>query len=355
MSSPLSLYIHIPFCRSKCAYCDFYSYPSGEAERAAYVEALCGRLHECRGMACGRETDTVYFGGGTPTVLRAEQLCAVLRAAGEYNISEGAEISTEANPGTVDAQSLKVLRRGGFNRVSFGMQSAAERELAAVGRIHRQPDTARAVADARAAGFRNINLDIMLGLPEQTPESLDTTLDAALSLAPEHISAYCLRLEDGTPLAKSKPILPSDDAVADMYLAVCQRLAEAGYEHYEISNFALKGFACRHNLRYWTRGEYLGFGPAAHSFYGGRRFFFPSSTAEFIEWAKPQDEGAVDADEERTMLSLRLASGLPSVTESQNRTLEKYAAYGLAERLQKGWRLTEKGWLVSNTIISELI
>ena len=277
------VYVHIPFCVRKCAYCDFVSYPAPDIESLApaYLGAVLGELRlrqdELRRVA---PIETVYIGGGTPTCVPPrllggfiEELLQAIRAAGTAADTIGPandiEVTVEANPGTVDRAGLAALRAAGANRLSLGFQSLADKELVALGRIHSAQDCLCAYGDARAAGFSNISVDLILGTPGQTRASLNSTVDAVIDLQPEHVSAYCLSLEPGTPLADAARAgavsVPDDDDAADLYDLFAAGMAAAGYARYEISNFARTGFESRHNMGYWRNGEYMGLGAAAHS------------------------------------------------------------------------------------------
>lgn len=374
MSRPLGLYIHIPFCRSKCAYCDFYSLAQSEERMDAYVSALCSSLRAAAPHAAGYLVDTVYCGGGTPSLLGAQRLAELLQTAADcFPLAPDAEITFEANPESArDEAALRTLRDAGFNRISLGMQSADDSELRAIGRIHTARDTVLAIKAARRAGFDNLSLDLIYGLPEQTLERWQRSLDAAIALAPEHLSCYALKVEPGTPLYAQRDTLalPDDDAQADMYLYTAETLAAKGYEHYEISNFAQPGYASRHNLKYWALSEYLGFGPGAHSDFGGRRFAVARDLAAFLAGGSTYSEdSAIDARErvaERVMLGLRTARGIaadelrlpfgtadepPFPFDDAEAVLRECAAHGLAEQNAGRWRLTVRGFLVSNAII----
>lgn len=360
----LGLYIHIPFCKAKCAYCDFYSLAHSEDRMDAYAAALAASLRAAAPTAAGYEVDTVYFGGGTPSFFGAPRLAALLDAAAEqYHISGTAEVTFEANPESArDISDLRALRRAGFNRVSLGMQSADDAELRGIGRIHSAADTVAAVEAARTAGFDNLSLDLIYGLPWQTLDRWRSNLAAAVTLAPEHLSCYGLKIEPGTPLwARQGSVdLPGDDAQAEMYLNAAAYLAANGYAQYEISNFSRPGRESRHNLKYWTLGEYLGFGPGAHSDFGGRRFAVARDLSAFLRGNIFYSEDApVSSNEraaERVMLGLRLARGLPAdeLSGAEN-VLCECAAHGLAEKSGGFWRLTANGFLVSNAIILRVL
>lgn len=349
---PVGLYIHVPFCKRKCAYCDFFS--AAAKNTGEYVRAVVRNI-----KAAGRRYDTVYFGGGTPSLLEAGQIADILAAA---DISEGAEISVECNPDSADLDYLCGLRSAGVNRISFGVQSLDNAELAALGRLHDADKAAEAILSAEKAGFGNVSADIMLATPMQTAESLSRTLDALLELPLTHISAYLLKVEKGTPLSLDSVLLekvPDEDITADMYLMTAEKLSAAGFEQYEISNFARKGFECRHNLKYWRCGEYFGVGPSAHSFLDGERFCCPADTEKFT--AEPLQERVFLSrggdKEERAMLALRLTKeglSLAEFPEAEKRA-EPLLKSGLVKKEQGALRLTPEGCLVSNEIICRLI
>ena len=373
----VGLYLHIPFCRSKCDYCDFYSLAGREDRMDRYQKALVTHLKETAGMAGDFPVDTVYFGGGTPSYYGARRLRALLAEVKKrFQVEKDAEITAEANPDSVDLKGLRMLRRAGFNRLSLGMQSADPGELAAVHRPHTPEQTAQAVEAARRAGFDNLSLDLIYGLPGQTKDSWHATVEAALALGPEHLSCYGLKVEEGTPLAARAAAgekLPDDDTQAELYLWTVDRLARAGYEQYEISNFAKPGFASRHNLRYWLTRPYLGFGPGAHSDFGGRRYSFVRDLDAYIDGVL-SGGAIIDSEElipqrerggEYLMLRLRTVQGIEE-WEYRNaycldfapleRRLTQFQAQGWAEQTPEGrWRLTPKGFLVSNQLIGDLM
>lgn len=370
----VELYIHIPFCMGKCPYCDFYSLTPAPHQTADYTEALLRGLRHLPAGAAGQRLDTVYFGGGTPNLLGAENLCRVLQAAkAAMNLAPGAEVTTEANPGSITAREMKRLRQGGFNRLSLGLQSSHPQELALLGRKHTPGDVVQAVKAARGAGFDNISLDLMLGTPGQTIESALQSVDFCAELGVEHISAYLLKVEPGTPYgaAHMEEQIPDGDGMAELYLAVTARLEKLGYAQYEISNFARSGFEGRHNTGYWQGVDYLGLGPAAHSLWRGKRYYFPRSLKSFTAAENPfdlwQNEGEGGTREEYIMLSLRLRSGLdlaglerrwPECREENRRLraqLPALAAAGLARLQGDTLSLTPQGFLVSNSIIARLI
>ena len=366
----LGLYLHVPFCKSKCAYCDFYSLPHAEDLMDDYLRALTGHLTEVASHFAAQKADTVYVGGGTPSYLGEKRLEKLLNTVKKhYKVDKKAEITVEMNPDSVGpVKELKALRRAGVNRVSLGMQAADDELLKNIGRIHTAQQVRQAVENLRKAGIKNLSLDLIYGLPGQTRENWAQTLDAALELQPEHLSCYGLKVEQGTPLSRrDNADLPDDDAQADMYLYTVETLEKAGYGQYEISNFAKPGYESRHNLRYWQMKEYMGFGPGAHSDVNGVRFAYEKDLAAYIkgDWHLSEQEEIppLERDMEYIMLSLRTAAGIDAKRfENTYRQsfapMEKlfltYEAHGLAQRTEKGWRLTPKGFFVSNSIIVAL-
>ena len=357
LTEPLGLYIHIPFCKQKCNYCDFYSVAVDSKTKRDYVTALQREIKQW-GDKLGRPIDTVYFGGGTPSLL-AEFLPEIMeKVKSSFKVLEGAEITMEMNPGDNAEYVLNFALKSGVNRLSIGAQSGDNEELKILGRRHTAEETAQTVRIARALGFNNISLDIMLALPASTPESLKKSLDFVTDLNPEHISAYILKIEEKTPFHKICDTLnlPDEDKTADQYLQMCEYLENKGYEHYEISNFCKKGLMSRHNLKYWELEEYLGVGPAAHSFVDGKRFFYRRNLADFINGSSPVSDGMGGTEEERIMLSLRLNNGLEIEFNPKLRLkcdlLEKN---GLLKLYGNRIVLTDKGMLLSNSIITEIL
>ena len=322
MDGPIGLYIHIPFCASKCPYCDFYSLTGQTPEvMDGYTDALIRSLGEWSARLEGVLADTLYFGGGTPSLLGSDRLARIMEAARRRFGLENAEITLEANPGDELYEVFSAFSAAGGNRVSLGMQSADESQLAFLGRRHRPQDVSKAVESARSAGIGNISLDLMLGLPGQTVESIVSAVSEAVRLDVRHISAYMLKIEDGTPFYSRRDSLslPDDDRVAELYLAACQTMEMFGYKQYEISNYAKPGFESRHNLKYWKLDPYLGIGAAAHSFLDGKRFYYPHDVQGFIDGVQPLPERQGEnnkassieeaGEQEYMMLRLRLAEG----------------------------------------------
>lgn len=375
-ANPLGLYVHIPFCKQKCAYCDFYSLSGNEGLMDDYTDALCAHLTETAPFAAGHTVDTVYFGGGTPSYLGEKRLVQILKTIlKKYRVDRNAEITLEANPDSAgDRKALKVLRKAGFNRISLGMQSACDAELREIGRIHTMDQVRAAVEAARKAGFDNLSLDLIYGLPRQSQDRWAANLAAAVDLAPDHLSCYGLKVEEGTPLFARREVagLPGDDEQADMYLYTVDYLRRFGYFQYEISNFARTGRESRHNLKYWTLGEYAGFGPGAHSDFGDVRYAYEKDLPGYIQGVR---EGTpmlsendhippMDRDTEWLMLGLRTVLGLdPKAFEQRFRRrfamflpfLAECEKAGYAVCEEDRWHLTPKGFLVSNQIIGGML
>lgn len=316
----LELYIHIPFCVKKCLYCDFLSASASEAEREAYMEALFLEIRE-RAVECKEyQVCSIFIGGGTPSVLSGERIEQMLSLIGEnYALTEDAEITIEVNPGTVDGEKLRIYRRAGVNRLSIGLQSAIDEELRSLGRIHTWQQFLETYQQARAAGFENLNVDLMSALPGQTRESYAESLRRVLDLRPEHISAYSLIVEEGTPFyrayEKGQLALPDEDTEREMYRDTERMLLEQEYHRYEISNYALPGKECRHNIGYWTRREYLGFGLGAASLMDNTRFHNGTDRQAYVQAPLEQRQElqqlTVQEQMEETMyLGLRLTQGV---------------------------------------------
>lgn len=369
----LGLYIHIPFCRSKCLYCDFCSFPRPDAERVgSYVTALCRDLSSRASDAAAYTVDSIYLGGGTPTILPARLLVKILETVfSNYRVAKDAEITAECNPATGDRETFDQMRRVGFNRLSIGLQSAHDIELRALGRLHSFSDFENTFLQARDAGFDNVSADVMSGIPHQTTESYLQTLDRLCALSPEHISAYGLAVEDGTPFGRmgSRLILPDEDTARQTYLEGISHLANNGYAQYEISNFARAGYESRHNLKYWNCEQYLGFGPAAYSDFGGVRFGNSRELDTYIEGRDiridTQKPSPHDRMNEYVMLRMRLAAGVDasdfaarfgvSFEDTFGKRLSTYLSGGFVKKTTNGWAFTPEGMYVSNAILSEIL
>ena len=371
MRERLGLYVHIPFCLKKCLYCDFCSFPSYSEEMMdAYVRRL---IADIEGYSAGFDgvVDTVYFGGGTPTLLKERHFGSIFDAIAKgYHIHSDPEISCECNPATVDRKYLESIRNIGINRLSIGLQSANDAELKALGRAHSFSDFLETYESARRAGFDNLSVDLMYGIPEQTVASFGHTLDVVCGLAPEHISAYSLKIEDGTPFGKIRETLslPDEDSECDMYALCGERLAESGYHKYEISNFAKDGFESRHNIKYWTGEDYLGFGVAAHSYFGGERFANSRDIAAYLCGEDITEQRRVIPQKEQmteyVMLRMRMTDGV-ELSDFKARfgveleefcgSIDRYVSGGFMKKSDKRVSFTDKGIFVSNTILSHIL
>lgn len=368
----LGLYIHIPFCRTKCLYCDFCSFVSrDEQQREAYVGALLREI-EARGTK-DYSVDTVYFGGGTPSLFSAEQIGRIIGEIKEsFNVSPDAEITLECNPMTVSDgdEYFKELRALGVNRLSLGVQSAVDGELKLIGRRHSFEEAKATFLAAREVGFDNISLDLMFGIPSQTLESLKESANQVLNLEPEHISIYSLQLEEGTPLYRMRErySLADDDAAADMYELVVKMMKDAGYRHYEISNFARGGRESKHNCKYWRLDEYLGLGLAAHSDFGGKRLENTRDMERYLggEWLEAaSDISNSEREFEFLMLGFRTADGISKseflarfgvdFDEKYGEKMEKFKKMGYFCEKGDALALTESGFEVSNAILTEIL
>jgi oxygen-independent coproporphyrinogen-3 oxidase len=384
----LGLYIHVPFCAAKCVYCDFNSYAGREHLIPAYAEALLQEVRLWSHLAGRRSVPTLYFGGGTPSLVPLEKLGAVMRALHDaFAVQDDAEVSIEANPGTVDERYLRGLRDLHFNRLSLGVQSFDNRELQALGRIHSADDAREAYRAARAAGFDNVNLDLLFGLPRQRLADWRPSLEEALRLRPEHLSLYTLTVAEGTPLARDvaqgRVPAPDPDRQADMYLWAEDHLAAAGYDHYEISNWSLPGRRCRHNVAYWENREYLGLGAGAHSHLDGRRFANTASPERYVTLMEdagasgmsgqahmPQLVSVETVDETLAMadtliMGLRLSEGVSlsafrerfgmELSERYSEQLPGLLGAGLLEMTDGGLRLTRRGRLLGNEVFQRFL
>ena len=365
-NKPLSIYVHVPFCLSKCKYCSFYSEIYEKECVLRYFEALKKTATFFSGLPENENAvvETVYFGGGTPTTVDANVLCDFLIHLKKcFNFTKECEITIEANPKTVTSASAKLLRESGFNRVSIGIQTTDDSRLSVLGRIHTFEDAKEAFSILKSAGFENISVDLMYALPDSKLENVLFDLENILKLSPKHISTYALSLEEGTPLYTNKEsfIFPDDDEQMEEYLLICNKLRENGFHHYEISNFAMDGFESKHNLGYWQRREYIGFGAGAHSFWSNKRFSSKADRRFFVEACEKSDyisalglneaEEISDFDkrEEEIMLSLRISKGLPLPSLSSR--IQKLVDEGLANYSNGVFSLTDKGFFVSNSII----
>ena len=390
MGEPISLYLHIPFCTAKCGYCDFNSYAGHEHLMPSYIQTLLREADLWRKTTAGRPFATVFFGGGTPSLLPIAEITPIMDGLRSvFDFAPDAEVTIESNPGSLDEPYLRALLELGLNRLSIGVQSFHDDELRALDRLHSTEEARQAFRAARAAGFQNVNLDLIFGLPEQPMERWQATVEEALSLGPEHLSLYALTVEEGTPLARDvargRTPAPDPDAQADQYEWTRERLARAGYEHYEISNWALPGYRCRHNLTYWECREYLGLGAGAHSYLDGVRFAVAAAPGQYVSlveqsWREAQGANGKTpmrqvvsgetvtpelAMSDALILGLRLVEGvsLSEFSERFGRDLMETFGARLAEPLEWGLleiesgrlRLTARGRFVANEVFTRLL
>lgn len=375
-ASLVGLYVHVPFCASRCGYCDFNTYAGLDGLIEGYAGALEWEMGARASEA--RAVRTVYLGGGTPTHLRQRTLERLLhRVFSIFEVQQSAEVTIEMNPGDADLHRLQRMRKAGVNRISIGAQSFDDRLLALLQRRHSVRETREAVLAARAAGFDNISLDLMYGIPGQTLEAWERTLEEAIALAPEHVSTYSLTIEPGTPFAalREQGLIekPSHEEEADMYQAACSMLERAGYEHYEVSNFALPGRRCRHNEAYWRGDEYLGVGAGAHSYLGGVRWWNAKHPREYIALVRsgaPPVAGMERLSEqgrmqESLMLGLRLAQGVSAdefrsrhgrdLRKVYGRGIEQAAKAGLVRCADGGVALTRRGMMLGDRAAAQIL
>ena len=381
MRRELELYIHIPFCVKKCAYCDFLSGPASNQQIEEYVQALIEEIRYYKEFVKKYEVSTVFWGGGTPSLLTGEQMKALMEALGQtFFIRQNAEITMEANPGTVTVEKLLACQKAGINRISFGLQSVNNEELKMLGRIHTYEEFLESYEAARKAGFQNINVDLISAIPKQTVSSWEQTLQTIISLQPEHISAYSLIVEEGTTFAKLygegcklEHLLPMEEDERRMYERTEELLREAGYHRYEISNYAKEGYECQHNLGYWERKEYLGLGLGASSLIEETRFHNTDETEEYLRDASNpillrRGQEKLDRQEqmeEFVFLGLRKIRGIQEekfaemfgedIWDCYGRNLERVIKEGLLEREEGVLRLTRKGIDVSNYVFYEIL
>jgi oxygen-independent coproporphyrinogen-3 oxidase len=384
-NEPIGLYLHVPFCTAKCGYCDFNSYAGHDHLVPSYTATLLKDAALWREAVGARQVATIFFGGGTPSLTPAADLSDLLDGLrGVFEVEPEAEISLEANPGSLSVEYLRALRSAGFNRLSIGVQSFDDEELISLYRIHSSADALTAFEAARTAGFDNVNLDLIYGLPEQVIDAWKRNLERALSLRAEHLSLYALTVEEGTPLARDiargRTQAPDPDMQADHYEWTSDRLSRAGYEHYEISNWSRPGYRCRHNLLYWRHREYLGLGAGAHSFLNGVRFstaLLPNRYIELVDESAAAADGRmrhVVAAEDITsdlaladalILGLRLTEGVDAdefarrygrtPDEAFGDVLQEFEGIGLLERSATHVRLTARGRLLSNELFQRLL
>jgi oxygen-independent coproporphyrinogen-3 oxidase len=374
----LGVYIHIPFCRFKCVYCDFNAYAGMHSLYEPYACAIKSQITDSKSQIPNAKAETIYFGGGTPSLLPLPWLAEIMAACREsFDVPPGAEISLEANPGTLDENYLEGLRALGVNRLSLGVQSAHQSELDFFKRGHSFAEAVESVRLARAAGYDNLNLDLIYGIPQQTMAMWQETVDRALELAPDHVSMYCLTVEERTTLAlwvrRGKTPLPDDDLAADMVLWADERLASSGLTRYEVSNWAKPGRQCQHNLVYWRNAPYLGFGAGAHSSLNGQRFWNVHHPREFVQRIEAKQSAIAGSEVigrdlemgETMMLGLRLTQGVSlarfesrfglRLTEVYSEELETLERQRLIEVDEASVRLTQRGWLLGDRVFAAFL
>lgn len=358
------IYIHIPFCVKKCFYCDFYSVENHEI-KTAYFDALKNEIESFSKDNKNIKVDTIFFGGGTPSCVNASYISDIVELIKkEFDVMKDAEITIEANPKTFDREKLEIYRNCGINRISIGLQSADDIQLKKLGRIHTADDFEKAYELVRNCGFDNVNIDIMYGLPDEKEKNLYDTMENVLSYNPEHISAYALTISENTPIYRMNYSYPDDDSVYSRYMMICDMLKD--YRHYEVSNFGKK--ICRHNMKYWTLEDYIGFGTSASGYYNGMRYTNTSDISEYIKDTSKKDEIICVNDEDKlteyVMLSLRTDNGLSYKYildnfgfDFENKNfdfLKNLYKEGCIKLSNDGFSLTDKGFFVSNSIISSL-
>ena len=376
MKNRLGIYIHIPFCASKCGYCDFYSLAGCDYLMPDYQDALIDHIEESSPAIKEYEVDSVYFGGGTPSFYGADRLLDILDVLKlNGNLRLDAEVTVECNPDSISLTAMKLLRAEGVNRLSIGVQASDNNLLKLIGRRHNFLQAQRAVSDARKAGFSNVSVDLMYGLPSQTRKDWADTLAKIVEMHPEHVSCYGLKLEPGTEMYDNymgSPLLPDDDEQADMYSYAAEMLERYGYRQYEISNFAAPGFESRHNLKYWELNDYMGFGPGAHSCVGNLRYSFVKDLREYIYGVGKKisitDEyeiiDSLGRATEYVMLGMRTSRGISEHDyrlrcqcdwRPVGQVLQAFREKGWAELTEDRWHFTVPGFLISNTLIGIML
>ncbi len=364
--SNIGLYIHIPFCKQKCPYCDFFSVSTSQSDFDDYTDILIFKTELYSERFSEKTVDTIYFGGGTPSLIGDKNLVKILNAVYKNFRTSNPEVTVEVNPTSQSLIDFSNLYSAGFNRLSVGLQSANEKEQLILGRKHNTIDVINTLSLAKKSGFTNISLDLMLGVPYQTEESLKNSIEFCADSGVSHISAYILKIEENTPFYKKRNEIPfcDDDYQAYLYELCCDELIKNGYNQYEISNFCKQGFESRHNLKYWNCDEYLGLGPSAHSFINGERFYYSRSFDDFKNDVIHND-GIGGTQEEYIMLRLRLSDGInfdeykkrfnKTISDSILNKAKKYEKAGFLTITDKNIALTRKGFLLSNSIISDLL
>lgn len=363
----LGLYIHIPFCESKCPYCDFYSFIPNEKNMDDFTISVCNHMASFLKNYGKQSVDTIYFGGGTPSLLKEKRLAYIMNFIYKNFDIIKPEITLEINPTKGKSLDFKALKSIGINRLSVGLQSANDTDLSFLGRLNTAKDAYDTIQNAKTAGFNNISADLMIALPYQTNESINESIKFCSNMDIQHISSYMLKIEPNTLFYDIKDTLPlkTDEESADMYLYTCEKLEQHGFLQYEISNFAKPGFSSKHNLKYWNCDEYIGFGPSAHSFFNKERFYYKNSFKDFLENTPPIFDSKGGTEEEYIFLRLRLNEGLKyaefekrfskPIDEKYINNAKKYIDSDFVMKDDNGIKLTKKGFLISNTIISDIL
>lgn len=363
----IGLYIHVPFCKSKCPYCNFYSIRATDELMDEYTDRVCFEIDRW-GDRIDSEADTLYFGGGTPSLLGYNRIKKIIDKSKEkFRLSEKDEISLELNPNGLKLEDFRLLINAGINRLSIGVQSFNDEELTVLGRQNTSETSKKSIYMAKEAGFENISIDFMIGIPKQNNKTLKESIETCKEMDLKHISAYMLKVEEGTHYfkVKDKIGIPNEEETSELYFNACEFLEDIGMKQYEISNFSVPGFESKHNLKYWNTEEYLGIGPSAHSYLNRNRFFYSSSLKEYINGPEEQYESEGGSEEEYIMLRLRLREGLTNKefrkkfdkdipTKYFNRA-SLYEPYGVIKIENDSIRLTRRGYIVSNYIISRII
>ncbi len=370
MDNSLGVYIHVPFCAKKCPYCDFYSVKYSKTLVERYVNAICDDISNQSSTLSNFLVDSIYFGGGTPSLLSPNEIQLILDTLkNKLHLNEDIEITMEANPNTINLEKLQGYYGAGINRISFGVQSLNEEELKSLGRTHSINHCIDAIFNSQLAGFKNISIDLMIGTPYQTKESVRTTLEKAMTLPIQHISAYMLKVEEGTDYFNNTitEYCVDEDDLADIYIEMVDFFNKNGFNQYEISNFSKKGYESRHNLKYWECKEYIGLGPTAHSYINNIRYSNAEDINEYIELLSSQKyitDSNAGSIEEQIMLRIRLKKGIPLVNFQQlesydeiifNKNITMLKTFGYISINSNNLILTEKGNLISNSIINTLL
>ena len=360
----IGIYVHIPFCKQKCYYCDFVSYCNKDNLIYDYVKAV---KKEIRLQNIQSQITTIYIGGGTPSYIDSQYIKEIIEEIKKKNVTKRPEITIEVNPGTVTKEKLRDYKKCGINRLSIGLQSVQDDILKEIGRIHNYKQFLEVYKLAREVGFKNINIDLMLGIPYQTKESVKNFVDFCTENEIKHISAYLLKIEKGTKfyVNRNNLNLPSDDESSEIYEFAVDYLSKKGYHQYEVSNFSIPNFESKHNLKYWNLEEYIGIGPSAHSLFGGQRFYYKNSLKDFAECPQTHREGEFEPEIEYIMLRMRLSEGLnfekfkkkfgKDIPQKYLNNTRKYVGFGLLISDKSGIRLTKKGFLLSNFVIGGIL